>query len=323
MKIKSILIVASIGMMFAACSSRDDVSSDGEQIPVRITAGIKSMETSSSGDPDQLQNEDFLNGAKITVYLEDQGTTANLPGVPKDPGYLVYTKGETGWTTTVANLYWYSSGIDAFGIYPTKDAYNNTIDKSASIFMVYKTQVDDSDYRISDLMYAFNTNTTKGAPINLQFKHCLSKITVKLDPTSLYTVEQMKANMDYIRMHNIVLQAALSFSSSNLTAKGTGDPSTSHFNDVTFGHKNEAEALCSTGISCIIPPQTVAEGKQLFSVIYNADWGYYYTVPSGGLTFEGGKEYIFNLKLSNTNVTLSEPTVKSWTVVNRDQELMK
>ena len=323
MKIKSILIVASIGMMFAACSSREDYNVDSEKQLVHINASIKGIQTRSSGDAAQLQNEDFLNGAKITVYLEDKATTANLPGVPEDPGYLVYTKGETGWTTTVANVYWNSAGIDAIGIYPTKDVDNSTIDKNASIFRVNEVQVDDSDYRMSDLMYAFNTNTTKGAPINLQFKHCLSKITVKLDPTSLYTVEQMKANMDYIEMHNIVLQAALSFSSSNLTASGTGDPSTSYPNDVTFGSKNEAEALCSTGISCIIPPQTVAEGKQLFCVGYNVDWAYVYTVPSGGLTFEGGKEYIFNLKLSNTNVTLSEPTVKSWTVVNRDQELMK
>lgn len=322
MKIKQFSIAVCIGTMFTACGSKDDFSAETERQHVRINASIKGMQTRSSGDANQIQNDNFLDGAKINVYLEDYQEGTNLAGVPADPGYLVYTKGATGWTTTVSDVFWNSNAIDAYGIYPIKDVDDNTIDKNATNFRVNEAQVDDADYRMSDLMYAYN-RASKGAPIDLEFEHCLSKITVILDPTSTYTVDELKANMDWIQIDNIVLNASLSFSGNTLKATGVGDPINDYVNEVDFGNKEQAEALCSTGISCIIPPQTVAEGTKLFNLCYNVDWMYYYTVPTGGLKFEAGKEYVFNLKLGNENAILAAPTVKSWTVVNRDQETMK
>ena len=318
MRINQFLIAVCVGTMLAACSSKEDYTTETERVPVRINASIKGMQTRSSGDASQLQNDNFLDGAKINVYLTDYIEGTNLPGVPADPGYLVYTKGTSEWTTTVSDVFWNSAALEAEGLYPIKDVDDNTIDKSATTFRVSDDQSDDAAYRMSDLMHAYKFVSSKGSPIDLEFKHCLSKITVILDPTEYYTVDQLKNNMDYLAIIGVSLSADLTFSGINLTATG----SDSYINDVTIGGKNQAEALCSTGISCIIPPQTVAGGKQLFQLSYNVDWMYYY-VTTSGLTFEAGKEYVFHLKLGKENATLAAPTVKGWTPIDRGEGTLK
>lgn len=65
--------------------------------------------------------------------------------------------------------------MDAFAIYPS------TVAKGASSFSVVTMQSVGGAYNASELMYAYKANNTSSSnPISLQFKHCLSKIVVKV-----------------------------------------------------------------------------------------------------------------------------------------------
>lgn len=305
MKIKSILIVASIGMMFAACSSREDVSSDGEQIPVRITAGIKSMETRSSGNPDQLQNSSFLDGAKINVYFESVSFDF-INGLPES-GYTTYTKTDGNWGTD-DDIYITGSDspIVAFGIYPAKVG-DESITKSTTSFTVNAEQDNDADYRSSDLMYAYTRNDNPLSPTSLEFNHCMSKITIKMVPTSEFTEPDLTSKISWVDIY-ANRKALLSFADNKITVTDTEAVTSDDFVTAGYGNSN----ICTNGISCIIPPQEISAGSKLIRLLYNIDYTYSYYVPAGGITFEAGKEYIFEITLKNSGVTISAPTVKGW-----------
>ena len=70
MKIKSILIVACIGMMFAACSnhSEEEYSLDSTK-EIKLTANISNLSTRATDDADLLQNTAFQDGELINIYM--------------------------------------------------------------------------------------------------------------------------------------------------------------------------------------------------------------------------------------------------------------
>lgn len=307
MQIKQFLIAVCIGTMFAACSSRDDYSIESTKHPLQITAGIKGMQTRSSGYESQLQNTDFLDGAAISVF--PTGVHCDMiEGLPEN-GYVTYSKNPVGWTTD-ADLYVLGSGdqLQAWAVYPAKDASGNQMTWETSSFAVQKDQSTDENYRKSDLMYAFTTNVDPANPIPLEFNHCMSKITVIVeDPSEAYDLADFKTRFTGLYFYNIKTNATISSSGEVLTATGTGSVTS-----VTMCDAAAVESLCTTGVSCIIPPQTVNGGTDMIGVYVDVDNGYLYSVPSGGVEFKGGFEYIYKLTLKKSGFSLSDITIKSW-----------
>lgn len=307
MQIKQFLIAVCIGTMFAACSSRDDYSIESTKHPLQITVGIKGMQTRSSGNESQLQNTDFLDGEAISVFPDGVHCTM-IEGLPEN-GYVTYTKTPVGWTTD-ADLYVLGSGdqLEARAVYPAKDASGNQMTWETTSFAVQSNQSTDANYRKSDLMYAFTTNVDPANPIPLEFYHCMSKITVIVeDPSEVYNLADFKVNLSNVEMGNIKTNATISYSNGVKTATGTGSTGW-----LTVCDTGAADALCSTGVSCIIPPQTVDGGTQIIGVRVDVDNVYWYSVPSGGVEFKGGYEYIYKLTLKKAGFSLSEITIKSW-----------
>lgn len=307
MQIKQFLIAVCIGTMFAACSSRDDYSIESTKHPLQITVGIKGMQTRSSGDDSQLQNTDFLDGEAISVFPDGVHCTM-IEGLPEN-GYVTYTKTPVGWTTD-ADLYVLGSGdqLEARAVYPAKDASGNQMTWDATSFAVQQDQSTDANYRKSDLMYAFTTNVDPANPIPLEFNHCMSKITVIVeDPSEAYDLADFKTGFSNLYLYGIMRNATISATGAELKATGTG--STGY---VYVCESDAVEALCTSGVSCIIPPQTVSGGTKMIGVYVDVDNGYKYTVPSGGVEFKGGYEYIYKLTLKKEGFSLSEITIKSW-----------
>lgn len=294
----------------ASCSSKDDYSSsdDTTKYPVRITAGIKGMDTRSSGDPSQLQNDAFLNGAQIKVYLDRVGSDW-FTGLPES-GYTTYTLTEGSWTA--ANDIYItgsSSPIKAFGIYPSKVG-DVEITKTTTSFTVSDDQSEDANYRNSDLMYAYTQNNAPLSTTALEFNHCMSKITIIIKPTTEFTETNLISKLGYVDFH-VNRIALLSFDDNKITVTGT--EAASDYNEVTLGNYGRYNStICSDGISCVIPPQSVTAGDLLIDLNYDIDCFYKYYVPDGGMEFKPGKEYIFELTLENSSLTLSAPTVKPW-----------
>ena len=313
MRIKQLLIAVCIGTMFAACSSKEDYTTETERVPIRINASIKGIKTRSEGQ-EQLQNTSFVDEAEINVYVVDEGDNS-APGIPES-GYAVYKKNGSSWTSD-ATVYTFGSdmGMHVFAIYPSKDKDGNYITKNSTTFEVEQEQELDENYRKSDLMYA--TTSTTQPNIDLEFEHCLSKITVKLIPSGEITLEKLKSKVGSVDL-NAKRKATIN---ANWGIEVTGATSTSSGDWVTFN--GDIDALCSTGISCIIPPQQIAGNIDFMYIQYDTDSSFTFKSPSAGFNFEGGNEYIFTLTLEQTGVTLSDPTIKGWTTNNQDPGVAK
>lgn len=309
MKIKSILIVASIGMMFAACGSREDYDFGGDRQPVKINATIKGMTTRSTNET-QIQNTAFVDGAQINVYAEHPhgGSDYPAPGLPES-GWAVFTLDDTSWGTTTPFTDLGDRQLDVIALHPSKDASSNLITMSTSTFQVQSDQTSDENYRKSDLMLAHNYCNNTSNPINLEFEHFLSKITIILLGSEDYTIEELKTKITDVDVH-AKLNANVSIDWENIEVTGT-----SIGTSVSLNGSNDK--LCSTGVSCIIPPQTVTGD---FITIYDNDGKFFtYEAPAEGFTFAPKHEYVFKLKLYKTDVLLEQATINGWTTETADE----
>ena len=63
---------------------------------------------------------------------------------------------------------------------------------------------------------------------------------------------------------------------------------------------DESTSLVSFGV--LVIPQTIAEGQTLFTFTVDGQT-YTYTVPTGGIAWENGKEYTYNVTLKNPDAT--------------------
>ncbi|MGM9702833.1 MAG: fimbrillin family protein, partial [Prevotella sp.] len=181
--------------------------------------------------------------------------------------------------------------------------YPSTVDLNSGLFTVQLSQGPDEDYRKSDLMYVV-TSRMSHDQVDLQFKHLLSKITIKVDPNGLMTQQELIGSLYGVELLNVYKQVSIA----------------SDFSVTASGEKTQwIDALWdngvynpSNGVSCIIPPQTVEAGAQFIAVNINDENVFRYTVPSGGHAFKGGKEYVFNIKLVQSGIELANMTVKNW-----------
>lgn len=297
-----------VGLTMTACSSKDDFSQDTSPKPIVITANISDMQTRSSADAATLQNTDFANGAKINVYLLGNEISGNHPGVPDDPGYLVYTKGESGWTTDTPQLYWTNDAIEAYAIYPERhddlEDNDHILTLDATWFNVQQWQNNDINYRMSDLMFARGYFYDQHSPINLTFKHLLSKITVKVEANGVIADSELENQLYQIQLNNITRSVQIRSNYSSVSASGTPNQWVRIVDD--YEYKKQY------GASGIIPPQQLTAGTQFIQISINDQIYYRYTVPEDGLNFEGGKEYIFTLKLQKSGLQLGNLTVTDW-----------
>lgn len=312
-------IAFAIAVVMTACSSKDDYSSSEEttKYPIRITADINGVDTRSTGNPSTVHNTQFFDGDQINVLI-NRVHAADIFGKPnEDDGYVIFTNSSTqGWTSEY-DLYAVGTNDDlcAFGVYPAKDGEGNKITESTTSFEVQDSQNTDDNYNKSDLMYAYTTDADPKSPIPLTFNHCMSKITIKIaDCSEICTQEEFlsgnKQNFAYVE--NITRQATLStetgYNSQKLIATGTGTQD----DDILVCTKNEDDALFTTGVSCIIPPQKVNEGTSIITITYDTDYFMYYTAPADGIDFKAGYEYVFNLTLRRHDITLSNVQIKPW-----------
>ena len=65
----------------------------------------------------------------------------------------------------------------------------------------------------------------------------------------------------------------------------------------TLGQKSMSDENTSlVSFGALVIPQTISEGQTLFTFTVDGQT-YTYTVPAGGITWEGGKEYTYNVTI--------------------------
>ncbi len=167
-----LLTLAAVAMTLAACNSEiDDLN-----VEIRLKSGLDVQQTDTRAAT-TIQSDKFDSNEKIDVYISENttGTATTTYGQP-----LTYTIGENGAMSTTTQQYFPTSGngVNIYAVYPS-----GTSIASENTFTIKEDQSTDANYKASDLMYGKPTTNPvarQKSAVSINFKHLLSKVTVKL-----------------------------------------------------------------------------------------------------------------------------------------------
>ncbi len=223
-------------------------------------------------------------------------------------------------------VYYPTSGstIDIYAVYPNND-YVGDVNQSfqtipanyygngglpssiptALNFTVQTDQTSHINYCSSDFMYAKLANqSANGSAVTLQFNHMLSKIRVNLNVTD--ATLKSRLNNAKLQLTNVMKTTTLNVTDGTITnptysAQSAGSISIMNFSgnadsDISNDADGDQTPDGIFGLGIIVPQTIPANTKFITIELSNGDT-YSYTVPEGGLTFESGKMYTFNISL--------------------------
>lgn len=291
MKIKKLFLVGIAALAMTACSNNDEYSLSNDDNVIRLKAGIEGMNTRAAGSSFGLQNTEFVVGENINVYFTKTIGGTKLDGIVGD--YLTYTV-EDLWqlSTTTPVQYPSDSNVEVYALYPS------TVTKSTSIFSVQNNQTEDTDYRKSDLMYAIASNKAKSdGAISLNFKHCLSKVILKIDAGT--------SELDPTDATDICLDGVYQSININHGADGITLGSVANYRGSIELGDYDANGVCA-----IVVPQTVTEGEMLFDFMIGTSNFIVYAGP--GIEFKPNSVHTITVTLNNENISVTSYSITNW-----------
>ena len=299
------MMMAAAAMALAACSN--DEGSDNWAGEIRLSSGLTVQQTGTRATTD-IQSKQFAGGEKIDVFINENtqaGQTATT--IYNQP--LVYTAGGSGTMDPPTGNQPYfptnRNGVNIYAYYPSNKV-GTDITKTDVTFSVAEDQSGETNYKASDLMYgkpATNPVARTSSATTLNFKHLLSKVTIKLvqgagSPALTDAVVKLKS-----------VYPSTTLNASTGTISGTSGNTT----DITV------KANTTTGLdnSAVVVPQTLAtsfievtlaNGGVLTSKNLKDDRGY----PISSVVLGSGYEYIYKITVNLTSLDVTS-IITPWT----------
>lgn len=286
-----IFAFAVLAAFTAACSSDDDSikeQSGQERIPILLTANAEEQTTRAG---QSIQNTQFELNQEIDVQITSSSTNYDqLVYFTSDgEGTLQPRKGVFPYYPTD------QSNVNVRAIYPTGNM-------NVSSFTVQVPQKLKTEYMASDLMFAKVENVApQTEAIPLTFKHKLTKIQVNLSKEGGVNLSKSKVNL-------IGVKKTIEFNPNT----GEVDPATAS-SPVDIRMSDNGVSPCAA----IIVPQTKPSGYLLEIILANNDILHYKTVQD--INFQSGKVYTFNVKVIESNISVST-TISDWDTTPEDVE---
>lgn len=285
MKTKIILLAMTAVATFTACNSdgNDEPTAQDSRTPIMLSANAEAQNMTRAGQG--LQNTQFKKGKDIDVQI--YATNINYDMLTyftaDNAGTLQPRKGVFPYYPTD------QSSIRIVGIYPS--GY-----MKASEFSVQKiSQASDDAYMKSDLMFADTSGVEPSANVvPLKFKHKMTKIQVNLSKEG-----GVKLANSVVTLKGVKVTTAFNPQTGAVTIDGA----TGNGEDIIMTTNG------SDPSAAIIVPQVKSSGILLEISLQNNDVLHYKTVQD--ITFQSGKVYTFNVKVIESNLTVTT-TVAPW-----------
>ena len=328
MKATKIISACAVLVALASCSNDHVISQPGAEdmlTHMSVVSSVGSPKTKAANAAGDVQDTQFAQDEVINVYLfenrDGYSGTVDVKKYGQSSDGLVPMKADGNGNTSVVNsadvLYYPSTGnkVNAYAYYPAislETGYNIINSITPTSFSVQTDQSDIANYRKSDLMCAAKGSHAKANdPIDLTFKHKLSKIEVilKADATSGVTAAQL-ANAT-VKIKNVLPTIALtSVSDGNIVL---GDASGAA-GDITIG-KNGTTPDGTGGYAGIIVPQTINASNStidFINVTLAGGGSYSYKISNTSLTFATETKYTYTLTLTSGGLTVTS-SINDWT----------
>lgn len=276
-------------VLFTSCVREQEIPSESEEIVLASSLSTTELRSASQ----DLQRTEFVAGQQIGVFMTEATASPTIIY-----GKLTYTTGAAGSLTLSSGTqpYFPSTGnkVNIYGVYPLTSADALATPKA---FTVKPDQSLDANYMASDLMYglpqAANPVTRTTQPVNLTFKHLLSKININLTSTSVLLTGAVVKVKNTLPTTTFTPQTGAISAASGVAT------------DVTVF----TATASNTKGSAIIVPQTVAASKQLIEITISGVT-YYYTLPASYL-FESGKVYTYNISVGESGLIVTSQ-ITNW-----------
>ena len=167
--------------------------------------------------------------------------------------------------------------------------------KATGQHAVQADQHTGDGYQSSDFLYAPAVEVAHGKEAELTFYHQTAKVVVNIKKEGI-----MAENPT----HKVAIQGALSGTFTAPTGEDTFGTWTADASEGSITPQAIAPTEYAASYQALLIPQTISEGQTLFSFMVDGQT-YTYTVPTGGITWETGKEYTYNMTLTmNGTVTV-------------------
>ncbi|MDE7408828.1 MAG: fimbrillin family protein [Muribaculaceae bacterium] len=243
--IKSSASVLLLAAVLASCT-------DAPNEPASIDSNGKPEMKFTLSHPSQTRATDtsFEQGDAVGLYVAEVDAPLEIAGNLVNNERLVFSG--TDWTAG-RRLFWDQGSYNVYAYYPRIDRVTSITDLP---FQVREDQTTDG-YEASDLLYASSPGVTASAdPVNLRFRHIMSKLTIRLIKGEDYEGEIPADAVVYV--HNTVTDATVDLAAGVATRDPKGSRRT-----VTARHNGRAN------YSAIIVPQRLDNRVPLIEVIAN------------------------------------------------------
>lgn len=297
------VIAALMTISISSCNKVEAPATDNSNGMIRLSSVIsQTSPIAQTRSIDQsLQNTQFATGMTIGLFVTDNATTpaplyTNRELASDGSGALAVKTNE--------NMYYGSNDrVNLYAYYP----YNAAAMLAAVLpFSVKADQSSDADYRSSDLMWgvpAANPVKRTTDVVNLGFAHKFSKVIVKL------TVGAGSPDLKGATVNILNTQP-----STTLDIK-TGIISAASGTAVPVKMATFANNATTFDCSAVVVPQTFTATTRLIEVLLADGGKLYYEAPAGGITFESGKSYIYNVTVNLTGLIVTSK-ITDWTAGN-------
>ena len=225
----------------------------------------------------------FEGGDRIGLYVAQADAPLEIGGNLVNNEALTYNGSR--WTAA-HTLYWDEGTYNAYAYYPYIQGVSSIDDQPFSVATdqsTAKTATALGGYEASDLLFATSKGIKASAsPINLTFKHIMSKLKIRLVKGEDFEGEMPTTAQVYI--HNTVPTATIDLQAGMATryVKGTQQIITAHQDDDYV-------------FSAILVPQRVENRQPLVEVVMK---GVSYMYESK-FVFKPGVEHLVNLIITN------------------------
>lgn len=225
----------------------------------------------------------FEGGDRIGLYVAQADAPLEIGGNLVNNEALTYNG--SSWTAA-RTLYWDEGTYNAYAYYPYIQGVSSIDDQPFSVATdqsTAKTATALGGYEASDLLFATSKGIKASAsPINLTFKHIMSKLKIRLVKGEDFEGEMPTTAQVYI--HNTVPTATIDLQAGMATryVKGAQQTITAHQDDDYV-------------YSAILVPQRVENRQPLVEVVMK---GVSYMYESK-FVFKPGVEHLVNLIITN------------------------
>lgn len=272
----NILAVASVLLLTVGLSSCTDESAEPENIP----AGKVAMNfTFSHPSQSRATETSFETGDVVGLYVAEADKPLEISGNTVNNEAVTFTG--SAWTTS-RRLYWDAGTYNAYAYYPRLGNLSSISD------LPFEVSTDQSapavgaalsNYEASDFLFASARGiAASNNPVNLQFRHIMSKISVNLIKGEDFEGELPATATMYI--HNTVTSASIDL------AAGVATKATRGLSKTVVARQD-----APTTYSAILVPQRMENRVPLIEVVMNGV-SYLY---EGKFVFKPGIHHIVNL----------------------------